>query len=153
MIGSRPEASTLRRRVFANPLYGLTLAGRAPASPRGTPPDPWPGDAEAGATVLDGEFLLAGAWHRLGRNPWASPPAGEAARAELHGFDWLRDLRAVATDAARRRALGLLGSWLDTCDRWHPVAWRPDVLGTRTANWLVVLEPWARDGTRTWPGA
>ena len=138
-----PDATlgTLRRLLFANPLYGLTLSGRAQSEPKVTPPDPWPGDAEAGTAIVEGGFSLAGAWHAPGLDPWRSPPGGEAAQAVLHGFAWLRDLRALGTDAARGRARDLVFSWLDSCDDWHPVAWRPDVLGARLVNWLVAYGP------------
>ncbi len=128
---------TLRRLLFANPLYGLTLSGRVPSEPRGTPPDPWPGDAEVGTAIVEGRFCLAGAWHAPGLDPWRSPLGGEAAQAALHGFGWLRDLRALGTEAARGRIRELVISWLDACDHWHPIAWRPDVLGARMVNWLA----------------
>ena len=56
--------------------------------------------------------------------------------AELHGFDWLRDLRAVGGDAARRRARDLVGDWIERQTSWQEIAWRPDVLATRLHAWL-----------------
>ena len=47
-------------------------------------------------------------------------------RAHLHGFTWLRDLRALGTDAARSRARALVSDFMDT----HPLdpqANSPDV--------------------------
>ncbi|CAN0557137.1 unnamed protein product, partial [Laminaria digitata] len=50
--------------------------------------------------------------------------------------DWLRDLRAVGGDAARRRARDLVGDWIERQTSWQEIAWRPDVLATRLYAWL-----------------
>ena len=57
-------------------------------------------------------------------------------RAAAHGFTWLRDLRALGTDAARLRARALVSDWIATRRRTTPVAYRPDVAGARIAAWL-----------------
>ena len=52
-----------------------------------------------------------------------------------HGFSWLRDLRALGTDAARLRARALVADWIG--DRAaNRSAQRPDVVGARFAAWL-----------------
>ena len=53
-------AYTLKRPVFASPVYRLILAGRAPAALAAPLSDPWPGNAETGTQLLDGTFDLAG---------------------------------------------------------------------------------------------
>ena len=126
----------LKRPVFALPIYRYSLTGAAPTALAATPPDPWPGDAGRGAEIIQGVFDLAG--QRL-VNPaplWAPAGAGAAWRAELHGFGWLRDLRAAGGDGARRVARELVGAWLDGHGRWSALAWDPLIGGRRLANWL-----------------
>ncbi len=52
-----------------------------------------------------------------------------------HGFTWLRDLRALGTDAARTRARALVQDWIGA-GGLPDVAQRPDVAGARIAAWL-----------------
>ncbi len=123
--------------VYANPLYGLLLGNRAPAELRGTPADPWPGDRDTGSVMVEGDLIVAGDRVRLSDDPWRRPPTGIVARAELHGFTWLRDLRALGSEAARRRAVGLTDGWIQTFDNWSRLAWRPDVVGNRLFSWFA----------------
>ena len=51
-----------------------------------------------------------------------------------HGFTWLRDLRALGTDAARGRARALIADWI--AQPASPLMRRPDVAGARLAAWL-----------------
>ena len=126
----------LRRAVYGNRLYALSLGRSGGESLRGTPSDPWPGDREAASALLAGELSVGGARVAIHSNPWHEPPRTEAARAALHSFEWLRDLRHLGTEAARHRAAVLTLGWLDTFDRWAPLPWRPDVIGSRLTAWF-----------------
>jgi len=127
----------LRAVLYRSALWRLTLSGRTPRVAADHPTDPWPGDARIGAEIVAGEFRLAGRRHRLGTAPFAVPPPGIRAQADLHSFRWLRHLRDVGTEDAAAVARALLDGWLATADRWDAVAWRPDVLSERIANWLA----------------
>lgn len=129
-------AYLLRRPLFATRLYDWSLGGCDAAAPAATPPDPWPGDVEAGAAVLEGRWHLAGQGLTDPQPLWAPPAAGGAWLAELHGFAWLRDLRATAGDAARRRARELCEDWLARHARYDPVAWAPLTASRRLSHWL-----------------
>ncbi|MGH6946453.1 MAG: heparinase II/III family protein, partial [Kiloniellales bacterium] len=115
---------------------GPFLARATVAQPLVSAPDPWPGDAERGAALIDGSFLLAGREIVDPTPLWAPPTADQEWLAELHAFSWLRDLRSVGGDKARRRARELLGSWLARHDRWRAPAWDPEVTGRRLAEWF-----------------
>ncbi|MEE9251562.1 MAG: heparinase II/III family protein [Alphaproteobacteria bacterium] len=157
-LARRPARQTLGKLcyalgtlIFATPAYPLTLVGRTPTRLRVSPADPWPGDAARGRAVLKGEFTFAGRTLRAAA-PEAPPPAvarreafrtlwlavgvSPAWRAELHGFSWLRDLRVAGGETARLRARELVACWIDGHDRWHRLAWRPDVLASRLCAWL-----------------
>ncbi|MBO6783265.1 MAG: heparinase II/III family protein [Alphaproteobacteria bacterium] len=122
--------------LYASPIYRYTLVGRTPAELAAIPPDAWPGNAERGAAISAGELSFLGETVRGGDLTWQPVGMSDAWLAELHGFDWLRDLRAVGGDAARRKARDLVGDWIERQAGWQEIAWRPDVLATRLHAWL-----------------
>lgn len=120
-----------RAAVYSNPAYRLLLEqGPVPENLRLSLADPWPGDAEAGQALIASRADLFD-----DDNPTSSAKKQHLA---THGF--LRDLRAVGTDAARRKALTLLEDWLLRHDRWQEDSWAPDVLGERLANWILFFD-------------
>ena len=99
------------RRAIAR-LPSLRM-GRVPDAPALPVRDPWPGDSGRGARLLRGELEFGGgvralAAGRLGRGVRFRAPLD----ASAHGFTWLRDLRALGTDAARLRARALVAEWI-----------------------------------------
>lgn len=123
--------------LYGSAFYRLTaLSGSGPNSLSAAPPDPWPGDAAHGQELLNNVFRFAGQTLSAELPPWLDDRAGPAWLARMHGFDWLRDLRAVGGDAARRQARLLVDHWVETQGRWNPVAWAPDVMGSRLCAWI-----------------
>ena len=131
---------TLKRPVFALPFYRLSLPGLTATTVVVTPNDPWPGRAEAGAAIVDGRFAFAGQVLQDPTPVWAPAEASPEWLSALHGFGWMRDLRAAGGDAARRRARELTASWLRQHETWCPAAWAPLASGQRLANWLGCYE-------------
>lgn len=127
---------SVSKLLYATPVYRYTLISRTPRDLILVPPDAWPGSADCGAAIVNGEFSFIGQTVRGGLRAWRPGGMSEAWLAELHGFDWLRDLRALGGDSARRQARDLVGDWLVRQSNWHEVAWRPDVLGSRLFAWL-----------------
>jgi uncharacterized heparinase superfamily protein len=121
-----------RRRLARLPSLRMTRVPDAPAQPVR---DPWQGDPGRGANLLRGELELAGTVAMLRPGDFTGLDAPPAIRALAHGFTWLRDLRALGTDAARLRARALVAEWIATpaLDR---TSQRPDVAGARIAAWL-----------------
>jgi uncharacterized heparinase superfamily protein len=120
------------RRAMAR-LPSLRL-GRVPDAPALPVRDPWPGDPGRGADLVRGELVMGGGVCPLRAGDWAT--TGPAMlRAAAHGFVWLRDLRALGTDAARLRARALVSEWIASAPS-DPIAQRPDVIGARVAAWL-----------------
>ncbi|MBN42901.1 MAG: hypothetical protein CL573_05365 [Alphaproteobacteria bacterium] len=122
--------------LYASPVYSYTLIGRAPNELVIVPPDSWPGNAERGSAISAGEWSFLGETVRGGKHAWRPAGISDAWLAELYGFDWLRDLRAVGGDAARRRARDLVADWMENQAGWQEIAWRPDILATRLFAWL-----------------
>ena len=124
------------RLLYGNPIYALTLGSDRPTSLRFAPIDPWPGDAARGEALMAGRYRFGGESIQAEQPTWFPIGASDPFLAGLHSFTWLRDLRALGGDAARRHARSLVDRWLRSCRRWHPVVWRPDVLGRRLGCWL-----------------
>lgn len=122
------SGNPLSRLLWRSPLYRFFLMGRAPQTLRLTPPDPWPGSAEAAVRVMRPDFDF-------------STDADSSARAGNHDFAWLRDLQSVGSDAARQRARELVTRWIERFGgRWSELAWQPDTMGERVVNWLSRYE-------------
>lgn len=123
--------------LFKSRLWWMTLPRRA-----GTPLvfpsiDLWPGDAARGAVIIGGDFQCAGKTIREADAPWLAAGVSKGWIATVSSFDWLRDLRAAGGDAARERGRTLIRRWIETHGTgWRDIAWRPDILGTRIANWI-----------------
>ena len=127
---------------YSSAPYRMMISGRAPSSITGAPADMRPGDAAIGAQLVDGGFEFLGQRRDVapgseqGEAPWSHTGYGEAWFAALHGFTWLRDLRAVAGNSGRERAQALVADWLARHTAIHTLAWRPDILGRRVAAWI-----------------
>jgi len=121
-----------RRAIARLPSLRMTRVPDAPALPVR---DPWPGDAGRGARLLKGELEVGGVVCPLRPGSWGQLSEAPLLGAAANGFTWLRDLRALGTDAARLRARALVGEWM-AAPPGDAVAHRPDVAGARIAAWL-----------------
>lgn len=130
----------VKQPIFGLPIYRYTLNGRGPTSLLVTPSDPWPGNAEVGAAIVHGSFVLLGQELKTPAPLWQPVGASKLWCEALNGFSWLRDLRASGGDAARRTARELVLLWLEANERWDPLTWDPVVTGQRLAHWLGQYE-------------
>ncbi len=121
----------LRRTMAKMPQLGLA---RVPDAPLAVVRDLWPGDPTRGANLLRGAMEAGGVSGRLTHASFADRDGPQALRVAIHSFIWLRDLRALGTDAARIQARAMVGEWIAT--PVEPLASRPDVAGARIAAWL-----------------
>ncbi len=121
------------RRVFAR-LPSLRMS-RVPDAPALPVRDPWPGDPGRGARLLRGELEVGGGVRALRPGAWGESSGSAVLDGFAHGFAWLRDLRALGTDAARLRARSLVADWIATAGS-EALGHRPDVAGARIAAWL-----------------
>lgn len=125
-----------RELGFKNPLAGMAVPARIPDHLRAVLPDPWPGDVQRGRELIAGVFHFAGQTIERDALSWAPPGASDAWIQALHGFEWLRDLRSVGGERARRMAREMVGGWIDSCQKQSGPAWRPDVVGARLSAWI-----------------
>ncbi|MEE3502158.1 heparinase II/III family protein [Acidiphilium acidophilum] len=110
-------------------------SGGVPDAPALPVRDPWPGEPGRGARILKGEIEYRGAIRPLRPGGFNASDASPLMLAYIHGFSWLRDLRALGTDAARSRARALITDWVNG-DQYPAVATAPATSGARLAAWL-----------------
>jgi uncharacterized heparinase superfamily protein len=71
-----------------------------------------------------------------GRSPFEMlSPSGEWAEA-LHGFGWLRHLRAAESAITRANARALVDEWIGLQNSLGSPAWYPEVVTRRLISWL-----------------
>lgn len=132
-------AERLHRLAWRSPVHRFRLRGRYPLKLIAVPDDPFLGDVERGAALLDGVVRFRGQEVPLSAIGFdrAGLPANMA--IWLHGFDWLRDLSSVAPRAtAVPIAERIMRQWLDAhADKVSDPAWRPSAWGRRILFWTA----------------
>src|SRR5579864_8640213 len=111
------EDRRLRYRLWAaywsTPAHRVRLLGRSPKALALSFDERWPGDPRRGAAIIEGSYRFAGETITSADPPWPPGLGSPEWRAELHGFGWLADLAAVASEAATAKARALLQTWLE----------------------------------------
>jgi uncharacterized heparinase superfamily protein len=133
----RRSASQL---AYKSVLYNWSLRGAAPERILVKPVDPWPGNADAGRWLVSGAFVIDGEQLELRGECWEPYGVDDVWLEHMHGFTWLRDLRALGGDTARRQARAMIGSWIGHYRLWHRLPWRADIAGERVAMWIALYE-------------
>ena len=128
----------LREFYFNTPFYGWRLRKFASREINIAINDLWPGEPEVGREIINGKIvgMVASSHKQL----WKIMPDDPLSLESLHGFSWLRHLRAQGGEAARLTARQMVGSWLDECEKWHSLYWRGDVLGERISAWIGMYD-------------
>lgn len=86
----------------------------------------------------NGQFGLAGYVADLkGGSPYAIEQPSLRWSRELHGFAWLRHLRADRTDEADSTARDLVEQWIRRERHRTGVAWEPAVVARRIISWIT----------------
>lgn len=145
----------VRRRAGAmacdNPLYNWSLGGSVPDKLAVIPADGWPGDPERGRWLCGGAFALSeGLYLELAGDYWEPEGVSESWLTAMHGFEWLRDLRALGGDAARRQARDMMQDWMRRYHTWDGFSWRGDVTGMRVANWIALYDFFGASADDEW---
>ncbi len=131
-----PARSRGPMRALARPLYTWSLTGGGiPDRLVVLPPDPWAGDAGRGRWVANRMLDVAG--RRISMDPKAWSCTELAHCAPLHGFEWLRDLRALGGDQSRRLGRQLMQEWMTAQVKWQDGVWDFPVTANRLASWLM----------------
>jgi uncharacterized heparinase superfamily protein len=88
--------------------------------------------------IAEGRFLLAGRMLATeGRSPFTIELPSKEFASRLHGFSWLRHIRAAKSEAYAVDARRLTDEWLATAGkRIRGPAWEPDTTAHRIIAWL-----------------
>ncbi|WP_029058114.1 heparinase II/III family protein [Stappia stellulata] len=138
------------RWVHGGPLFRWRPFSGAPARLLIAPQDLRTADGTNAADIYAGRFVFAGQQIEAnGRSPFeVEPPSRDWARA-LHGFGWLRHLKAADTVVARQNARALVDDWMRYCGYWHEIGWEQPVVARRVLAWLsqspLILEDCDRE--------
>lgn len=133
----RARRSTIAR-MLGSPLlrwrYGAPVADDVLIVPQ----DLRTADPSFAGEIAQGHFGLAGraAYLETGSPFDLRPPSPEWAR-ELHGFSWLRHLRAAATPQSTRTALSLVAEWIKHSRSRTGPAWEASVVARRLISWIA----------------
>jgi uncharacterized heparinase superfamily protein len=101
------------------------------------PPDLRPARAETGAEIVAGTFGFAGAKVEThGESPFGLLDAPLAWQEALHGFGWLRHMRASESELARANARGLVADWIARSRQMRGAAWDGGATARRLMAWL-----------------
>lgn len=126
--------------TFAHPLYNWSLGGGAPESMIMTPADIWAGDSAHGRLLCGGAFACGDEPVMLHGDCWEPEGISGHSLFHMHAFEWLRDLRALGGEDARRQSRNMIASWIRRYPRWSAYAWQPELTGRRIANWIALYE-------------
>ena len=136
---------SLRQLYFNNPIYTWRLS-RIGARDIKTPvSDPWPGEIEVGRDIINGKIVGLNFCDR--QSVWEIKPKDPLSFESLHGFTWLRHLRAQGGGEARQIARKLVSDWLNSFGNWHSTVWRGDILGERISSWLGMFDFFCESGS------
>ena len=135
-----------RRRLRTGPAYRWRYTGRTPQRVLVAPPDLRHADPRIALEIYYGRVPLSG--HLVetgGRSPFQMEVANRGWLEALHGFRWLRHMRAAGTELAAQNARALVTDWLAVHGgRISGVAWDPATTARRVIAWLqhspVVLQ-------------
>jgi uncharacterized heparinase superfamily protein len=141
-LASRAVISRLRRPRW----LAMPKGRRAPERMVIAPPDLRTGDPSIANDLYAGRYVFGGAAVDSNGIPVFDLPAPHRAWAEqLHGFGWLRHLRASGTALARAHSRALIEEWITGAGRGDRVARDPVVTARRLISWLIHA-PFLLDG-------
>jgi uncharacterized heparinase superfamily protein len=127
------------RRVAAGAARLLSPFGqRVPPKLLIAPQDIRTSDPTIAAEIYAGQLKLAGKLLEThGRSPFEMEPPSEAFAVELHGFGWLRHLRASDSALSKANGRALVKDWIQSQNTLlGGIAGRPDVVARRLMSWL-----------------
>lgn len=136
LIASRGFRNLLGR-VYQNPLYRWRFGGAVPERLVIAPQDIRTSDPTIAADIYAGLFVFSGqAVETGGRSPFEVTPPSDAWARALHGFGWLRHLRAADRAISRSNARVLVDDWIRLHGVFNAMSWQPEITARRILSWL-----------------
>jgi uncharacterized heparinase superfamily protein len=133
----RRALRSLAARINAHPLVRWRFFPMSDDKAVIAPQDLRTADGTRANEIYSGRFAFAGKVVTcVGRSPFEMPPPSEEWAAALHGFGWLRHLRAAESGIARANGRALVEEWIALQRSWDLPAWSAEVLARRIISWL-----------------
>jgi uncharacterized heparinase superfamily protein len=133
----RGAARRLLGRILTHPIVQWPFSFGKPDRLVIAPQDLRTTDATRASEIYAGRFAFAGKVVVCeARSPFEGKPPSDDWAAALHGFGWLRHLRAAESGITRANARALVDEWITLNSAQDPIAWRPDVMARRVLSWL-----------------
>lgn len=133
--------ATTRRllgRLVGFPLYRLPFFLSATDRLVIAPQDLRTFDSTRANELSSGRFVFAGKVVICdARSPFEIAPPSQEWAVGLHGFSWLRHLRAAEPGTTRARARLFVDDWIKFTSAGNSVAHRSDVTARRVISWLT----------------
>ena len=134
-------SAILRRlayRYHAGFIYRWRYAGPVPERLLIAPIDLRTADPTVALDIYAGRYVFSGEGIDADGMPIFEVEApSEEWAAQLHGFGWLRHLRATDMTLSRSNARSLVDEWIRLANRHDAIAWEPDVVARRIISWLA----------------
>jgi len=125
-------------RYHASFFYRWRYAGAVPERLLIAPIDLRTADPTTALDIYAGRFYFSGEGvDANGFSVFEVDPPSDSWSRELHGFGWLRHLRATDMAISRSNARSLIDEWIREANRVDPVAWEPGVVARRIISWLA----------------
>jgi len=126
------------RRMALGRINALRFAGGTPDRLVVAPIDLRIADSHIAEEIYSGRFAMSGKMIDTGgASPFQMEAPSEAFKRSLHGFGWLRHMRAADHDLAFANARTLVDDWIVVEGReLGGLAYDPDVLSNRLISWF-----------------
>ncbi len=138
---SHAAGVALRRAVVSletGPFSRWRWPGPTPERLVIAPQDIRTADPTLAADIYGGIFAFAGQIVETGgRSPFDVAPPSPAWARQLHGFAWLRHLRAADGALTRQNARALVADWVAQEAKAPREAFEPEVLARRVLAWIT----------------
>lgn len=137
----RQDLATLLRRLkqigLRKPNCQARYVAGSPERLLIAPQDLRTADPTLAEDIYSGLFVFAGQVENCNaRSPFQHPAPSLDWSRELHGFRWLRHLRASDASLPRSSAQALVDDWITHCRKLPAQAWELPVLSNRILAWL-----------------
>ena len=126
------------RRVRSGPLFRWRFTGAAPTGFIIAPRDLRPTDSNRALEFYGGHYSFGNEHVSTGgESPFSVSSPSDDWFAFLHGFGWLRHMRAADTALAQANAAALVADWIDIWgSELSSQSWRSDIVASRLIAWL-----------------
>ncbi len=109
------------------------------------PCDPWAGLRDSGKSILDGSFFIDGDHLPFGYHFWDEVLNNARWAMHVHGFKWIRHLKAEGSELARLQTFHMIEDWLYAHTRTSTSEWLPGIAGSRLTM-MIAYHDWYADG-------